>query len=139
MVSKGVPAALAKAGIDSRYYDSDKLRKNINMMFKRGVSEYNKLPGARLVELLFRPLVAGCGEHLFNEIARDIISSDIAVIETSDMNPNVMVELGGALTWGVRVFPIKAERRPKPPSDISGQTWADTRTMQLSSTIPARQ
>jgi hypothetical protein len=29
------------------------------------------------------------------------------------------------LTWGRRVLPIKKKRRPKPPSDISGQTWAD--------------
>jgi len=27
----------------------------------------------------------------------------------------------------VLVLPIKAERRKKPPSDVSGQTWADYR------------
>jgi predicted nucleotide-binding protein len=64
---------------------------------------------------------------LFNEIARDIISSDIAVFETSDLNPNVMLEMGVALTWDVRVLPIKKEGQPKPPSDISGQTYADYR------------
>lgn len=48
------------------------------------------------------------------------------------MNPNVMVELGVALTWGVRVLPIKAEGRPLPPSDISGQTWADYRESAMS-------
>lgn len=32
-----------------------------------------------------------------------------------------------ALTWGIRVLPIKNEKCPKPPSDISGQTWADYR------------
>jgi hypothetical protein len=68
--------------------------------------------------------VAGYGEHLFNKIAVDIISSDIAVFETSDYNPNVMIEMGVALTWGVRVLPIKKKGRPIPPSDISGQTWA---------------
>jgi hypothetical protein len=36
-----------------------------------------------------------------------------------------MIEMGVALTWGVRVLPIKKKSRPKPPSDISGQTWAD--------------
>ena len=36
-----------------------------------------------------------------------------------------MIEMGVALTWGVMVLPIKEERCPKPPSDISGQTWAD--------------
>ena len=73
----------------------------------------------------FKPLAAGYGEHLFNEIARDIISADIAVFEAPDLNSNVMVEMGVALTWGVRVLPIKAAGRPKPPSDVSGHTWAD--------------
>jgi len=57
----------------------------------------------------------------------DIIGADIAVFETSDLNPNVMLEMGVALTWGVRVLPIKLEGRPKPPSDVSGQTWVDYR------------
>jgi hypothetical protein len=35
-----------------------------------------------------------------------------------------MIEMGVALTWGVRVLPIKKKGRPIPPSDISGQTWA---------------
>jgi len=79
------------------------------------------------VILDFRALAAGYGEHLFNEIARDIISADIAVFDTSDLNPNVMIEMGVALTWGVRVLPINNEECPRPPSDISGQTWADYR------------
>jgi hypothetical protein len=77
------------------------------------------------VTLKFKVLGAGYGEHLFNEIARDIISADIAVFDASDLNPNVMLEMGVALTWGVRVLPIKAAGRPSPPSDISGQTWAE--------------
>ena len=81
--------------------------------------------GSLPAKLDFRPLAAGYGEHLFNEIARDIIASDIAVFETSDLNPNVMMELGVALTWGIRVLPIKLQSQKKPPSDISGQTWAD--------------
>jgi hypothetical protein len=80
------------------------------------------------VALDFRTLKAGYGEHLFNEIARDVISADIAVFDTSYQNPNVMLEMGVALTWGVRVLPIKKEGCPKPPSDISGQTWADYRS-----------
>ena len=94
-------------------------------MFERAVTKYNAQPGALSAILDFRALGAGYGEHLFNEIARDIISSDIAVFETSDLNPNVMLELGVALTWGVRVLPIKLHTQPKPPSDVSGQTWAD--------------
>jgi hypothetical protein len=109
----------------SSHYDSGTLRENVYLMFEQAVTKYNSLPGSLGATLDFRPLAAGYGEHLFNEIARDIISSDIAVFDTSDLNPNVMVELGVALTWGVRVLPIKLHTQPKPPSDISGQTWAD--------------
>jgi hypothetical protein len=73
--------------------------------------------------LEFKSLAAGYGEHLFNKIARDIIGSDIAVFDVSDQNPNVMIELGVALTWGVMVFPIREFMAETPPSDISGQTW----------------
>ncbi|GAG28732.1 unnamed protein product, partial [marine sediment metagenome] len=88
-------------------------------------TEYNRRPAAVAVQLDFNLLAAGYGEHLFNAIAREIIAADIAVFETSDLNPNVMIEVGVALTWGVRVLPIKRVGRPTPPSDISGQTWAD--------------
>ncbi|MFT5180953.1 MAG: hypothetical protein ACI8S3_000830 [Alphaproteobacteria bacterium] len=110
---------------ESDHYDSDKLKQNVQVMFEGAVSEYCTLAAALPIELSFQPLEAGYGEHLFNEIARDIIGSDIAVFETSDLNPNVMVEMGVALTWDVRVLPIKRTGRPKPPSDISGQTYAD--------------
>jgi len=109
----------------SGHYDSVRLQAHIAAGFERAVETYNKQPGALPTTLAFRPLAAGYGEHLFNEIARDIIASDIAVFDTSDLNPNVMLELGVALTWGVRVLPIKLHSQPKPPSDISGQTWAD--------------
>ena len=110
---------------DSQHYDSEKLKENIESNFQHTIDEYKRLLGSSDVELIFQPLAAGYGEHLFNEIARDIISADIAVFDTSDLNPNVMVEMGVALTWGVRVLPIKEKSCPKPPSDISGQTWAD--------------
>jgi hypothetical protein len=109
----------------SKFYDTTKLKGNLEKSFKLSVDKYNSLPNAIPVTLDFRPLAAGYGEHLFNEICRDIISADIAVFETSDMNPNVMLEMGVALTYGIRVLPIKMKDRPKPPSDISGQTWAD--------------
>ncbi len=108
----------------SAYYDSESLRNNVQTMFQLAVDRYNALPGSLVTALDFRPLAAGYGEHLFNEIARDIIASDIAIFDTSDLNPNVMVELGVALTWGIRVLPIKLHAQPTPPSDISGQTWA---------------
>ena len=94
-------------------------------MCQSAVASYNGTPNAIQMALQFRPLAAGYGEHLFNKISRDVISADIAVFETSDLNPNVMIEMGVALTWGVRVLPIKLKDRPPPPSDISGQTWAD--------------
>lgn len=109
----------------SEHFDPDGLRANVEEMFRKALQDYSRKPGAiPRVRLDFRALAAGYGEHLFNEIARDIISADIAVFDTSDLNPNVMIEMGVALTWGVRVLPIKNEKCPKPPSDISGQTWA---------------
>lgn len=109
---------------ESAHYDPASLRDNVRAMFQVAVDRYNELPGSLQTSLDFRPLAAGYGEHLFNEIARDIIASDIAVFDTSDLNPNVMVEVGVALTWGIRVLPIKLHTQPNPPSDISGQTWA---------------
>ena len=109
----------------SSHYAAGDLITNLRNHFDKAVKTYNALPTSFPVELDFSPLAAGYGEHLFNEICRDIICADIAVFETSDLNPNVMLEMGVALTWGVRVLPIKASGCPKPPSDISGQTWAD--------------
>ncbi len=111
----------------SEYFDSSLLRQNIEAMLQRAIEKYNSTRLNPPLTLEHRALSAGYGEHLFNEIARDIIGSDIAIFETSDLNPNVMLEMGVALTWGVRVLPIKRDDRPKPPSDVSGQTWADYR------------
>jgi hypothetical protein len=108
----------------SDFYDAAKLSEYIKQMFELALAR--SLPRLGLVcELHFRPLQAGYGSHLFNRIARDIISADIAVFDTSDLNPNVMIEMGVALTWGVRVLPIRSQDAPKPPSDISGHTWAE--------------
>jgi len=109
---------------ESEFYNTEMLKQNVKSMFDKALEKYNETPGAIQVELNFIPLRAGYGEHLFNEIARDIISADIAVFEASDLNPNVMIEMGVALTWGVRVLPIKEKSSPESPSDISGQTWA---------------
>jgi hypothetical protein len=110
---------------ESDHYDSAALTAMVQRDFEGAVETFNAEGGHEPVDLQLKPLSAGYGEHLFNEIAREIISADIAVFETSDLNPNVMLELGVALTWGIRVLPIKRESRPRPPSDISGQTWAD--------------
>lgn len=109
---------------DSKYYSSAGLCRNIKRKFTFAVSGYNGDPKSINISLEFIKLGAGFGEHVFNEIARDIISADIAVFDTSDLNPNVMLEMGVALTWGVRVLPIRSDDCPSPPSDISGQTWA---------------
>jgi hypothetical protein len=109
----------------SKHYDTSQLANNLRVWFERAVAAYNASPRAVQASVNFVPLHAGYGEHLFNEIARDIIAADIAVFDTSDLNPNVMLEMGVALTWGVRVLPIKKVGCAKPPSDVSGQTWAD--------------
>ncbi len=109
----------------STVYETDSLVANIKKHFEDAIEIYRSRSGSLPITLNFKQLAAGFGEHLFNQIARDVISSDVAVFETSDKNPNVMIEMGVALTWGVRVLPIKREDKEKPPSDISGQTWAD--------------
>ena len=112
---------------NSEYCNYTILGKNIENMFGQAVNRYNQENAGANVELKFESLHAGYGEHLFNEIARDIISSDIAVFETSDLALNVFIEIGVALTWGSRVLLIKNENRSVPPTDISGQTYADYR------------
>jgi hypothetical protein len=109
----------------SQYYETEKLKINVYNMFQNAVMEYKKGPNPLDIQLEFINLSGEYGGHIFNKIALDIISSDIAVFETSDFNPNVMIEMGVALTWGIRVLPIKRKGRDKPPSDISGQTWID--------------
>jgi len=108
---------------ESQYFDASRLRASIEAKFQGALTA--ALPRIkREVVLDFRVLEGGYGSHLFNQIARDIIGSDIAVFETSDLNSNVMIELGVALTWGTRVHPIRRHDAPPPPSDISGQKWA---------------
>jgi hypothetical protein len=64
--------------------------------------------------------IANCVSHGRRRVK--MATSPGGLFETSDNNPNVMIEMGVALTWDRRVFPIKKKGRPKPPSDISGQT-----------------
>lgn len=110
---------------ESNYYCTDQLIENIKQHFQKAVDAYNDKHSAEKITIQFKKLAGGYGGHLFNEIARDIIGSDIAVFEVSDQNPNVMIELGVALTWGVRVLPLREKNSPKPPTDISGQTWIE--------------
>jgi hypothetical protein len=62
---------------------------------------------------------------VFNKVAESIIASDIAVFEISNKNPNVMIDLGIALTFGKNVLLIRERTSDKPPSDISGHTYAE--------------
>jgi hypothetical protein len=112
---------------ESKYYDTNALVHNFQTIFQRAVKQCNDKNKNAKIALQFEKLTAGAGlgEHLFNHIARSIIGSDIALFETSDLNPNVMLEMGVALTWGVRVLPIRIKGGPHPPSDISGQTWVE--------------
>jgi DNA-binding MarR family transcriptional regulator len=105
---------------ESKHYDADKLIDALTDEFTKALAASK---AAEPLSLEFTPLKAGYGEHLFNQIARSIIAADIGVFETSDLSPNVMIEMGVALTWGVRVHPIREESTAPPPSDISGQTW----------------
>ena len=111
----------------SKHFNTPRLRANVARMFADALATHNASSRVHKATLQFRALAAGYGEHVFNKITRDIISADIAVFETSDLNPNVMMEMGIALTYGVRVLPIKKVGQPEPPSDISGQTWAEYR------------
>jgi hypothetical protein len=108
---------------NSNYYNAETLLANLKARFDSALRSVNEGRPEPALELVFEKLAAGYGEHLFNHIARCIIGADIAVFDTSDLNPNVMIELGVALTWGGCLLPVRAEAAPPMPSDISGQTW----------------
>lgn len=112
---------------NSNYYVTNKIISNLNLLFLSATKNYNErnLDRGHEIKLHFEPLAAGLGGHLFNGIVRNIIAADIAIFETSDQNPNVMIEMGIALTWGVKVIPLKKKGCPRLPSDISGQTWIE--------------
>ncbi len=108
---------------ESKFYNTSELEENFKNHFLKALSSFNQSEKKSSAALEFKKLQAGYGEHLFNKIARDILAADITVFEASDLNPNVMIELGVALTWGKRVLPIREKTSQMLPSDISGQTW----------------
>ena len=122
---------------ESKFFATDELRSNIEKLFLSSLQNVLAGKHGSGISLDYRPLQGGYGGHVFNEIARAIIGADIAVFETSDLNPNVMIELGVALTWGVRCLPIRERSSGKPPSDISGQTWAEYTSSGLYWTDPS--
>jgi hypothetical protein len=109
----------------SDHYESELLCRHVEEQFQTALQRRNRERPAEPVTLAFQRLAAGYGEHVFTDIVREIISADIAVFETSDCNPNVMIEMGVALTWGVPVWPIKKRGAPPLPTDVSGQTYAE--------------
>ena len=109
----------------SEHYDPAELMRNLRLLFNEALQAHNGSRPEEKLAIHFEALAAGLGQHLFNRIAQGIIGADIAVFETSDLNPNVMLEMGIALTWGVAVLPIRRKGMPAPPSDISGQTWVE--------------
>lgn len=114
---------------DSKFYEPERLLDQVEADFAKAM-EASRASDA--LTLSFTRLEAAYGEHLFNQIARSIIAADIAVFDISDLNPNVMIEVGVALTWGTRMHPIiDTDSRDSAlkalPTDISGQTWADYR------------
>lgn len=105
----------------SSYYNSTNLELNVKGTLLQAVQAAKC---ADDVGVEFRPLRAGYGGHVLNDIVADIISSDIAFFDASDRNPNVMLETGVALTWGIPVVLVRHESSPLPPSDLAGLTWA---------------
>ena len=62
----------------SEYFDTDALRRNIETMLRGAVDRYNGSRGKPPLTLDFTALSTGYGEHLFNEIARDIIGAGMS-------------------------------------------------------------
>lgn len=107
----------------SIHYNMRALIGNVQSRFRGAVQQYNERHQDAMITVHFEHLLAGLKKHLFHRIARDIIGADIAVFETSDWNPDVMVEMGAALTWGVPVLPLRRTSARPAVSDVSGQTY----------------
>lgn len=105
----------------SPHYDMKALIRNVEDRFRRAVQEYNARHAEAMITVRFEHLLAGLKPHPFNRVARDIIGADLAVFETSDWNPNVMLEMGVALTWGVPVVPLRRTVARPIVLDVSGQ------------------
>lgn len=107
----------------SPYYDMKALIRNIEGRFRRAVQEYNYRHYEAMITVRFEHLLAGLKPDPFNRVARDIVGADLAVFETSDCNPNVMLEMGVALTWGVPVVPLRRAAARPIVLDVSGQGY----------------
>jgi hypothetical protein len=107
----------------SSHYNPRALTRHVRSHFEEAVRRYNERHRDATIAVHFERVLAGLGTHGFSRVARDILSADVAVFETSDWNPNVMLEMGIALTWGVAVVPLRRAAARPIPSDVSGQTY----------------
>jgi len=107
----------------SPHYNPRALTRHVRSHFEEAVRRYNERHRDETIAVHFERMLAGLGTHGFSRIARDILSADVAVFETSDWNPNVMLEMGIALTWGVAVVPLRRAAARPIPSDVSGQAY----------------
>ena len=64
----------------SQFYSTPDLETNVEKMFQAALDSVNAR-NSTTAQLLFRKLEGGYGGHLFNEIARHTIGSDIAVFD----------------------------------------------------------
>jgi hypothetical protein len=107
----------------SAHYDMKALVRNVRDHFRRAVQRYNEAHHDTMITVRFEHLLAGLRRDGFNRVARDILGADLAVFETSDWNPNVMLEMGVALTWGVPVLPLRRATARPIVLDVSGQGY----------------
>lgn len=57
----------------SEHYETEALKTNVSHTFAQAVERFNEANPRARISLDFKPLAAGYGEHLFNNIARNII------------------------------------------------------------------
>lgn len=107
----------------SAHYDMKALIRNVEGRFRHAVQQYNYGHYDAMITVRFEHLLAGLKPDGFNRVARDVIGADLAVFETSDWNPNVMIEMGVALTWGVPVVPLRRAVARPIVLDVSGQGY----------------
>jgi hypothetical protein len=108
---------------ESMFYDTSQLITNIRKYLQKAIAMYGIRHPESRIELRFEKLTGAYGEHILTNIMRSIGNSNIAIFEVSDLNPNVMLELGVALGRNVPPLLLREERSPPPPSDLEGFTW----------------
>jgi hypothetical protein len=108
----------------SDYYNTNELIGNFKGYFEKSIEIYNKKNFKNKIDLYFEKLSGEYGKPLQKSIKEKITSSDIAIFEISDQNPNVMMEYGIAIGKNVCTLLIREKNSPKPTSNIR-ETWVD--------------